>query len=59
MWRDDIFVIKITVFYFYDAHSKTIMKNYIRMWHGDIYVIIENLNDDEFQERIAFVFVTL
>ena len=56
-WRGDIFVIKIIVFYFYDAHSKTVMQNRLRMWHGDISVIIGNLKDDEFQERTVFVFV--
>ena len=59
MWRSGIFVLKITVFYFYDAHSKTVMKDYLRMWHGGISVIIENLNDDGFQEKTAFIFLPL
>ena len=55
MWHGNIFVIKIIVFYFYDAHSKTVMKNRLKMWHSDISVIIENLNNNGFQERTTFV----
>jgi len=59
MWHGDIFVIKIIVFSFYNAHSKTIMKIRFRMWYGDIYVIIENLNYDGFEERTTFVLVPM
>ena len=57
MWRGDIFVIKITVFCFYDVHSKTIMKKCFRIWHGGISVIIKNLNYDGFEGGTAFVLV--
>ena len=58
MWRDDIFVIKIIIFYFYDAHSKTIQYNRLRMWHGGFTVIIDNLKDDGFLKKPPW-FLTL
>jgi len=51
MWGSDIFVIKITIFYFYDAHSKAIIKNRLRMWHCDISAIIEKLNNNGFLKK--------
>ena len=58
MWCGGIFVIKIIIFYFYDAHSKTIQYNRLRMWHGGFTVIIDNLKDDGFLKKLPW-FLTL
>ena len=39
MWRGVIFVIKTMKIVFDDTHSKTVIRNHLRMWLGDNVVI--------------------
>lgn len=48
MWHGGNVVIEGVKFVFYDAHSKTFIRNHFRMYHGDNFVIRGKKNNDSF-----------